>query len=173
MQLLKFKTTAYRPDYRAVVYHTLIWGHARNRWLVGLGGAAGAALFALHTIGIIRLPGALYLLALLFSINFIVMVAITEIRIFELFRSGAMPIASERTITVEDRRLVSSAGHGLPDDSYLWDSFAFAKEISRYFLLYLNNQQVIIVSKRDLTDDQNAKFRRILSEKLKGRCQTQ
>jgi len=57
-------------------------------------------------------------------------------------------IDKERTVVITDSGVVEEGGKEESVNSYRWEAFYFAYETKRYFYLYLNTMQAVILPKR-------------------------
>ena len=145
-----FESTLTRQDYRSAVYFNMLFRRRVFCCLLTLAIALGLAVAAVGWSGLVQLPAYLFygsaaLLALL-AVYFIRL----ELNVRQLIASEKISVGNIREITVFDDSIVVSASKGRNRNEYRWQMFSKAYELKHFFLLYLNEQQAIIIPKRDV-----------------------
>lgn len=90
-----------------------------------------------------------------------------EVSVRRFLRSGKFAADSERTVII-DKMGITAAG-GEENDSageYQWDIFHSAYETKKYFYLYIDTAQAIILPKRDFKPEEIPALEKMIGEKL-------
>ncbi|MDF3000114.1 MAG: YcxB-like protein [Bacillota bacterium] len=89
-----------------------------------------------------------------------------EASVKKFLRSDHLVVGSERTITISDAGLQEEGGRENSSGSYQWEIFYCAYETKKYFYLYLNTMQAIILPKRYFLPEEMDFLRELIQVKM-------
>lgn len=162
--IVQTKTTA--EDFRTLTFFNLF---LKKRIMIYF--MIFALIFALAAV-IGRLSGAAAVPDWYYNLCFallgliLLQLILFEFSVRRFLRSDKLVTENERTVIIDGTGVTATGGKENSSAEYQWDVFHSAYETKRYFYLYINTAQAIILPKRDFKPEVIPVLEKMIREKL-------
>lgn len=162
----KFNTIVSEKDYRTIVYFDIF---LKNRIYVVsmiLAGILLIAAFILHIFNMIELNKFYFYYLFIFGLLILGGVLLAERMIKVFIKSYRVSIGASQNVQINDKNIQLRIGENEEVSIFEWNKLYKVYEIRKYFIFYINAQQTIIVSKKNITNEDIDILRNLIKEKM-------
>lgn len=161
---IKLKTTIGKEDYRSIVYFNVFTKTKIRAILFIIISLVVVAELGLHFAGIRRVEG----FPLYFD-YFVVLIMIllpieVEFICRRMIKTDKLTLGVEQEITINNEGIICKSVNS--QSKYEWPLMYRGYESKKYFLIFVNIQQAVIIPKRDLQAEEIDRLRGIIDEKI-------
>lgn len=117
--------------------------------------------------GTIRMADWYFYVCLAFLGLLALQYGVFEFSVRKFLASDRLMINNERRVTISEAGIYEEGDKDKNAGEFLWNVFYHGYVTKKYFYLYINTMQAIILPKRDFTEDQINILQELLREKLK------
>lgn len=161
---IKFKTTINKEDYRSIVYFNVFTKTKIRALLFILVSLIVITELILHFLGLYKVEG-FNLYFDYFVVAFIILLPIeVEFICRRMIKTDKVNIGVEKNITINDEGIICSDHNS--NTKYEWPLMYKAYESNKYFLIFINIQQALIIPKRDLQQNEIKQIRIMINKKI-------
>lgn len=89
-----------------------------------------------------------------------------EFSVKRFLSSDKLVTENERTIVIEESGITAEGGRENGSGEYKWDMLFNAYETKKYYYLYINTVQAILLPKRDFSEEELPVVAKLIQEKL-------
>ncbi|HWQ77705.1 MAG TPA: YcxB family protein [Anaerovoracaceae bacterium] len=161
---IRTKTTA--EDFRTLTFFNLF---LKKRIMIYF--LAFALIFALAAVigrlsGTITVPNWYYNLCFALLGLILLQLILFEFSVRRFLKSDKLVTDNERAVTIDGSGVTAEGGKENGSGEYQWDVFYSVYETKKYFYLYINTAQAIILPKRDFKPEEVPVLEKLIREKL-------
>lgn len=161
---IQTKTTA--EDFKALTFFNTF---LKKRTLLVL--LVFAALFSVAAIigrlsGSVPVPGWYFYVCLGFLALAVFQYGVFEYSVRRFLASDKLVVDNERYVVIDETGITAEGGKENCTVEYRWDMFFSAYETKKYFYLYVNTIQAVILPKREFKVEEIPVLRNLIREKL-------
>lgn len=161
---IRLKTTINKDDYRAIVYFNVFTKTKIRAILFVIIGLIVIVELGLHFTGIRRVEGLPLYFDYLVALIIILLPIEVEFICRKMIKTDKLTLGVEQEIIINDEEIVCNNINS--QGRYEWPLMYRGYESNKYFLIFVNIQQAIIIPKRDLQTEEIDQLRTIIDEKI-------
>lgn len=162
----EFNTTVSEKDYRTIVYFDIF---LKNRIYVVsmiLAAILLIAAFVLHLFNMVELNKFYFYYLLIFVLLILGGVLLAERMIKVFIKSYRVSIGAIQHVKINDKNVELKIGENEEVSIFEWNKLYKVYEIRKYFIFYINAQQTIIISKKDISNEVIDSLRNLITQKM-------
>lgn len=157
------KTQILKQDYRAVVYFNIFFKN-RAFTVISVAGIIVAVATLLQKLLGSPISNFMYYVSILIIVCLIVLFATTEILIRNYIKSDKVSIGANIEIIIDNEKIIYKADSIKSNSEFSLDKLYRVYETNKYFLIFINTQEAIIIKKEDIDLENINKIRSILKQ---------
>ncbi len=166
---ISFTSSIDKRDYRKIAYFNVFFKDLKMLYLIVMAGIASLCVLVLHFTGRILFPDFLIYVCTIFIVLIPLLFLVTEFMVYRFLKSDRLSINNAHQYTIDEEKIVTEGGVEKARAEYLWIYLYKAYEIKDYFLLYINQEQALILPKRNLTEEDSEMIRDLMRKNLRKR----
>jgi len=116
--------------------------------------------------GSIQVPNWYFYVCLGFLGLAVFQYCVFEYSVKRFLDSDKLVVENERCVVIDEKGITAEGGKENSAGEYRWDMFFSAYETKKYFYLYINTIQAIILPKRDFQKENIPMLEKLIAEKL-------
>ena len=161
---IQLKTTA--KDFRALTFFNLFLKKKIMAIFLPIAAVFSAAAVIGKYAGLIEVSDWYFFVCLAFLGLTVLQFLLFEYSVRRFLASDQLVVDNERTVTVSESGLTEEGGKENSTGSFQWDMFYCVYETKKYFYLYINTMQAIILPKREYNQEQINAMEKLIKEKM-------
>lgn len=161
------KTKITTKDYRTMVFFHIFLRKRSMLIFMVFAAVLSLAAIAGKLTGTIQMADWYFYVCVAFLGLIVLQYCVFEFSVRKFLASDRLMIDNERRVTISDSGIYEEGDKDKNTGEFLWNVFYHSYETKKYFYLYINTMQAIILPKRDYTPDQVNSIEKLLREKLK------
>ncbi len=159
-------TKATAEDYRRMVFfHIFLRKRIMLYFLIFAGVVSIAAVFA-KLSGLSAVADWYFYVCLGFLGLILLQYFVYRFSVKRFITSDKVVIDNERSVAIDDSEIAVEGGKENSSATYRWEMFYSAYETKKYFYLYINTVQAVILPKRDFRTEELPVLETLIREKL-------
>jgi hypothetical protein len=158
------KTTA--EDFRTLIFFNMFLKKRLTLYFLIFAGIFSIAAIIAKLSGLIPVANWYFYFCLAFLGLILLQYLLFEYSVKRFLASDKLVIDNERSVVIDDSEITAEGGKENGAGTYQWDVFFSAYETKKYFYLYINTIQAIILPKRDFSEEEVIVLGKLFKEKL-------
>ncbi len=162
--IIQLKTTA--QDYKSFVFFNMFRKKKIMTVLMPVAAVLSAAAVIGKYAGMIEVSDWYFYVCLAFLGLIILQVILFEYSVKKFLASDQLVVDNERTATFSESGFTEEGGKENSAGSFQWEMFYCVYKTKKYYYLYINTMQAIILPKRAFSQEQIIALEQLIKEKM-------
>lgn len=162
--IVQLKTTA--QDFKSLIFFNMFLKKRIMAFLLPIAAVLSAGAVIGKYTGMIEVKDWYFFVCLAFLGLIVLQFVLFEYSVKRFLKSDQLVVDNERTVTISETGVTEEGGKENSSGIFQWDVFYCVYETKKYFYLYINTMQAVILPKRVFTKEEVIVLENLIKEKM-------